>query len=52
VAKEYATRIIGVRRGKLVFDGPPSKLGNNMIEEIYNTSIDKLMMNEEVQAVV
>ncbi|SEC62110.1 phosphonate ABC transporter ATP-binding protein [Paenibacillus sp. GP183] len=52
VAKQYATRIIGIRKGKLVFDGPPSKLGDNTIEEIYNTSIDKLMMSEEVQAVV
>jgi phosphonate transport system ATP-binding protein len=52
VAKEYATRIIGIRSGKLVFDGSPSKLSNPIIEEIYNTSIDKLMINREVQAVV
>jgi phosphonate transport system ATP-binding protein len=52
VAKKYATRIIGIRTGKLVFDGPPSKLSNDIIEEIYNTPIDKLMINEEVQAVV
>ncbi|MCX7709168.1 MAG: phosphonate ABC transporter ATP-binding protein [Clostridia bacterium] len=51
VAKEYATRIIGIRQGKLVFDGPPSELTNVMIEEIYNTSMENLMINGEVRAV-
>ncbi|WP_027416778.1 phosphonate ABC transporter ATP-binding protein [Aneurinibacillus terranovensis] len=52
VAKEYATRIIGIRQGKLVFNGSPSMLSNDVIEEIYNTSIENLMIHEEVADVV
>ncbi|HEX9060063.1 MAG TPA: phosphonate ABC transporter ATP-binding protein [Clostridia bacterium] len=52
VAKEYATRVIGVRSGKIVFDGPPFMLTSTIIEKIYDTPIEKLMINEEVEAVV
>jgi phosphonate transport system ATP-binding protein len=51
VAKEYATRIIGIREGKIVFDGAPSKLTADIIEDIYNTSIENLMIQEEVRSV-
>ncbi|ATY86134.1 phosphonate ABC transporter ATP-binding protein [Kyrpidia spormannii] len=35
MAKKYATRIIGIHRGTKVFDGPPSKLDDRIIGQIY-----------------
>lgn len=51
VAKEYAARIIGIHRGKILFDDKPSKLTDKIIEDIYDTSINELMIGE-VKAVV
>lgn len=44
VAKKYSTRIIGLSKGKIVFDGRPEELTDSMIERIYGTSLDKLML--------
>jgi phosphonate transport system ATP-binding protein len=35
VAKKYATRIIGIHKGEVVFDGSPSKLSSGVVEHIY-----------------
>ncbi|WP_078431448.1 phosphonate ABC transporter ATP-binding protein [Metabacillus halosaccharovorans] len=34
-AKKYATRIIGIKKGTVVFDGAPSQLTDEMIQNIY-----------------
>lgn len=34
-AKDYCDRIIGMRKGKMVFDGKPSQLTDNLAREIY-----------------
>ena len=34
-AKKYATRIIGMKRGKVIFDGTPHELTDEIIEVIY-----------------
>ncbi len=34
-ARSYCDRVIGMRRGKLVFDGPPSELNRNAVRDIY-----------------
>ncbi|GGE20117.1 phosphonates import ATP-binding protein PhnC [Marinithermofilum abyssi] len=34
-AKTYATRIIGIRQGRIVFDGLPQELGSKEVERIY-----------------
>ena len=47
VAMKYATRIIGLHKGELVFDGTPAQLDKETIELIYNTSVDKLIIGEE-----
>jgi len=47
VALKYATRIIGMHKGEVVFDGTPAELTKDTIELIYNTSIDELMIGEE-----
>lgn len=51
VALEYATRIIGLRGGEILYDGPPAQISNHIIEEIYETPFDQLMIrSEEVPA--
>lgn len=44
VAKKYSTRIIGLSKGNIVFDGKPEELTDSMIEKIYGTSLDNLML--------
>ncbi|UUZ92889.1 hypothetical protein LJK87_47865 [Paenibacillus sp. P25] len=41
LAREYATRIIGLRAGKLVFDGPVSEATDDKFSEIYGRAIKK-----------
>lgn len=44
VAQKYSTRIIGLSKGEIVFDGPPERLDDDTIERIYGTSRENLMM--------
>jgi len=39
MAMEYADRIIGMRGGEIVFDGPASEVSEKTFEEIYGRSI-------------
>jgi phosphonate transport system ATP-binding protein len=45
IALKYANRIIGVKEGKIVFDGPSSKVTNDILKEIYGRELsdDDLM---------
>ena len=43
-AREYAHRIIGVNAGKVVFDGPPSLLTLEIIQQIYGSEAQDLML--------
>lgn len=44
VAIKYSTRIIGLSKGTIVFDGAPEDLSEDVIERIYGTSRENLMM--------
>ena len=44
VALTYSTRIIGLRKGQIVFDGAPKDLTDADIERIYGTSKENLML--------
>ena len=44
VALKYSTRIIGLSKGEIVFDGKPEELTDEAIERIYNTSRENLMI--------
>ena len=44
VAVRYSTRIIGLSKGEIVFDGSPDELDDSAIERIYGTSRENLMM--------
>lgn len=41
-AKNYATRVIGIKKGEIVFDGAPELLTDNIIHEIYEGNIDEV----------
>ncbi len=44
VALKYSTRIIGLSKGEIVFDGKPGQLNEYFIQQIYGTSMENLMM--------
>ena len=44
VAIKYSTRIIGLSKGTIMFDGAPEQLTDDVIEKIYGTSKENLMM--------
>ena len=44
VALAYSTRIIGLSKGEIVFDGAPENLTDEIIERIYGTSRENLMI--------
>ncbi|MEC0228914.1 phosphonate ABC transporter ATP-binding protein [Paenibacillus alba] len=41
LAREYATRIIGLRAGKVVYDGPVAEATDDVFSEIYGRAIKK-----------
>ena len=48
VAKEYSTRILGMKDGKLVFDGSPDALTDDKIDEVYGAEgVTTFGMNPE-----
>lgn len=44
IAKQYSTRIIGLKDGNIVFDGAPEELTSAKIAEIYGTDLGELTM--------
>ena len=46
VAMRYATRIIGLAKGEMIFDGTPQQLNNAVIEKIDNTSMENLIIKQ------
>ncbi len=47
VALKYSDRIIGVNKGKLVFDGSPDQLTTERISDIYGSTAKDLMTDSE-----
>jgi phosphonate transport system ATP-binding protein len=41
IATKYASRIIGIKAGEIVFDGPSEKLTNDILTEIYGRDLTK-----------
>jgi phosphonate transport system ATP-binding protein len=35
LAKRFADRIVGMSGGRVIFDGPPADLGQDMLKQIY-----------------
>jgi phosphonate transport system ATP-binding protein len=36
LALKYATRVIGVRAGQIVYDGPASQVTQDVLDQVYN----------------
>lgn len=51
-AKKYATRIIGIKKGKVVFDGIPSQLSDEMVRYIYEGKESQMTLKDEKGHVV
>ncbi len=47
VAKKYSTRIIGLSKGTVVFDGTPDELTEEVVEKIYGTKSTNLIGGAE-----
>ncbi|WP_242868770.1 phosphonate ABC transporter ATP-binding protein [Desulfotomaculum copahuensis] len=45
VALAYSDRIIGINKGKVVYDGPPGKLTADLTSEIYGTESGELIVD-------
>ena len=45
LARQYCDRIIALREGQLVYDGPPLGLDNQKLRELYGTHSDELFMD-------
>ena len=45
VAMKYSDRIIGVRKGEIIYDGPPSTLKKETIHKIYDSKTGELIMD-------
>lgn len=43
-AKKYATRIIGIKGGHLVYDGKPEALSDALIADIYKGKEDQMTL--------
>ena len=41
LALKYATRVIGIREGEIVFDGPASEATQEVLDRIYNGKVDR-----------
>ncbi|MDD4722089.1 MAG: phosphonate ABC transporter ATP-binding protein [Acidaminococcaceae bacterium] len=45
VALKYADRIIGIRKGEVIYDGPPCALKKETIHQIYDSKTGELIMD-------
>lgn len=50
-AKRYATRIIGIKEGSIVFDGKPEMLTDEIIEHIYQGKEKQMTLEWEQQCI-
>ncbi|MDR2888257.1 MAG: phosphonate ABC transporter ATP-binding protein [Lachnospiraceae bacterium] len=48
-AKKYATRIIGIKEGKIVFDGVPAALTDDIIADIYRGKEGQMKLAKQTQ---
>ncbi len=47
IAKQYSTRIIGLEKGRIVFDGKPDELSDTKLAEIYGSALHELERKED-----
>src|SRR5699024_5813695 len=47
VALEYADRIIGIRKGQIVYDGPTKEVTQEVLDDIYNGKVEEMNPSKE-----
>jgi phosphonate transport system ATP-binding protein len=50
MARKYCDRIIALRAGQLVFDGPPSALDDTKLRQLYGASSDELLVDAPLES--
>jgi len=51
LALQYASRVVGIRAGKIVYDGPVDKVNKDVLRQIYGRDLnDDEVMKEKVDA--
>ena len=51
-ARDYCTRILGMRAGEIVFDGAPAELTEEAVREIYNGSAEEMCVEAAARGFV
>jgi phosphonate transport system ATP-binding protein len=46
LAKRYCDRVVALRDGELVFDGPTTALTPAFLRGLYDTAVDELMLDD------
>ncbi|MEK4300269.1 phosphonate ABC transporter ATP-binding protein [Oceanobacillus sp. FSL W8-0428] len=46
-AKKYASRIVGIKKGRVVFDGKPAELSDNIIRSIYEGKESQMTLQND-----
>lgn len=46
LALEYATRVIGIKAGEIVFDGPTKDVNDDVLKTIYGEQLEDINLNE------
>jgi phosphonate transport system ATP-binding protein len=46
MARQYCTRIVALRAGTVVFDGPPATLTDANLRDLYGTHSDELLLDD------
>ncbi|QKJ87662.1 Phosphonate ABC transporter ATP-binding protein [Paramixta manurensis] len=42
LVREYCTRVIGIAQGRIIFDGHPNQLNDNLLHQLYGDEISQL----------
>lgn len=50
-ARKFATRIVGIKNGHIVFDGPPAKLTEEIVSDIYRGKEDQMTLKPSAAAI-
>ena len=51
IAQQYCQRVIALRDGELVFDGPTAALTPAFLRDLYGSAVDELLDSEPLRAV-
>jgi len=50
-AKKYASRIVGIKKGRVVFDGTPTELTDEIVKEIYEGKESQMTLQNDASSI-